>query len=121
MTQVETDDPLIHYCRGLPGATEDIKWDDDLVLSVGGKMFAVFDLKGSDWLCFKVDALVFTSLVEQEGIRPAPYLARHHWVQVTDRDVLTRTNLEDFFVESHRLVASKLTKKLQRQLGLLPG
>lgn len=117
--QVETDDPLVHFCRALPSVTEDVKWDDDLVLSVGGKMFAIFDLKGSEWLCFKVDPLVFTGLVQQEGIRPAPYLARHHWVQVTDRAVLTQANLEDFFAESHRLVASKLTKKLQRDLGLL--
>jgi len=31
------------YCRSLPGATEDIKWGNDLVFSVGGKMFAGFD------------------------------------------------------------------------------
>ena len=33
-------DPLVAFCRSLPGATEDIKWEHDLIFSVGGKMFA---------------------------------------------------------------------------------
>jgi hypothetical protein len=35
-------DPLVAFCRNLAAATEDIKWEDDLVFSVGGKMFAGF-------------------------------------------------------------------------------
>jgi predicted DNA-binding protein (MmcQ/YjbR family) len=34
-------------CRALPGVTEDIKWEHDLVFSIGGKMFCVVGLDES--------------------------------------------------------------------------
>ena len=46
---------LYDLCRSLPGATEDVKWDNDLVFSVGGKMFACFSLPEGNPLSFKVD------------------------------------------------------------------
>ena len=36
-----TIDAIRQLCRALPHVTEDIKWDDDLVFSIGGKMFIV--------------------------------------------------------------------------------
>jgi predicted DNA-binding protein (MmcQ/YjbR family) len=40
----------------LPGATEDIKWETNLVFSVGEKMFAVSGAEGSErGISFKVD------------------------------------------------------------------
>ena len=36
-----TVESIRRWCLALPGVTEDIKWDDDLVFSVGGKMFCV--------------------------------------------------------------------------------
>jgi hypothetical protein len=62
-------DTLVVFCRSLPGATEDVKWGKDLIFSVGGKMFAGFLLAGGDPIGFKVDPLVFASLVAQ-GCRP---------------------------------------------------
>ena len=44
-------DPLVAYCRTLPAATEDVKWDNDLVFSVGGKMFMVMSLPDCDRVC----------------------------------------------------------------------
>ena len=69
-------DPLYELCRSLPGVTEDVKWGDNLVFSVGKKMFAVFDLPAGEPFSFKVDPDVFSMLTQQRGIRPAPYLAR---------------------------------------------
>lgn len=112
------DDPLLDFCRGLPGVTEDVKWGDNLVFSVALKMFAAFDLPDRQRLSFKVDTLVFDTLVGHDGIIPAPYLARAHWVSVTDRGRLPQEALEDFLEESHRLVASKLPKKKRAALGL---
>lgn len=124
MTERESElagqDPLIAFCRSLPGATEDVKWDNDLVFSVHAKMFAVFPLPDAQTVCFKVDPLIFPSLVEQPAIEPAPYLARHSWILLRDRDAMPAETQQDFVAESHRLVASKLPKKVQRQLGLLP-
>lgn len=37
---------LLISCRGLPHVTEDVKWGNDFVFSIGAKMFAVFDATG---------------------------------------------------------------------------
>jgi predicted DNA-binding protein (MmcQ/YjbR family) len=34
-------------CKALPSVTEDIKWEHDLVFSIGGKMFCVVGLEQS--------------------------------------------------------------------------
>jgi predicted DNA-binding protein (MmcQ/YjbR family) len=118
MTRRQRKDPLVELCRSLAGATEDVKWGNDLVFSVGGKMFAGFQLPDGQPLAFKVDPLVFHGLVGHDGIVPAPYMAKHSWVSVTDRGRLPVATLEDLLAESHRLVAEKLPRKLRRELGL---
>ena len=107
----------------LPGATEDIKWGADLVFSIGGKMFCVFllDEHGHAKTCsFKVDDERFLELTGLPGIEPAPYLARAKWVQLRPAHVLSGTDLDALIHRSHALVAAKLTKKLQRELGVAP-
>ena len=111
-------DPLVAFCRTLPAATEDVKWDHDLVFSVGGKMFTVMSLPDCDRLSFKVDPAVFDTMTGHNGIVPAPYMARHHWVMITDRKKIPRASLEEMIVESHRLVAANLSRKTQKALGL---
>jgi predicted DNA-binding protein (MmcQ/YjbR family) len=118
--RAKPEDPLVELCRSLPGATEDIKWGSDLIFSVGGKMFAGFQMPDGQPLGFKVDALVFPSLVGKCGIVPAPYMAKHSWVSVTDRGLVPAATLRELLVESHRLVAAKLPAKTRRSLGL-PG
>ena len=70
------EDPLVKFCRSLRGATEDVKWGNDLIFSVGGKMFAGFPLPGGDPIGFKVDPVVFATLVGHKGVVPAPYMAK---------------------------------------------
>lgn len=111
-------DPLLNFCRSLPGATEDIKWGHDLIFSVGGKMFAGFQLPDAEPFGFKVDPLVFDTLVGHNGVVPAPYMAKHSWVSVTDRSLIPLATLKDLLAESHRLVAEKLPVKTRKSLGL---
>jgi predicted DNA-binding protein (MmcQ/YjbR family) len=107
----------------LPGATEDIKWGADLVYSVGGKMFCVFLLDaGRAATCsFKVDEDRFLELTGVPGVIPAPYLARAKWVQVGRVHGLAATDLDTLVRRSHALVASRLTKKLLREIGMDTG
>ena len=109
---------LVAFCRTLPGVTADIKWGENLVFSVADKMFALFDLPSGTPFAYKVDPLLFSALTEKPGIDPAPYMARLHWVSVTDRSVFPIETLKDFLRESHRLVALKLPKKTRQSLGL---
>jgi predicted DNA-binding protein (MmcQ/YjbR family) len=105
----------------LPAATQDVKWGADLVFSVGGKMFCVFLLQdGRAASCsFKVDDDRFLELTGVPGVIPAPYLARAKWVQVKAGHALAAADLDALVRRSHALVAGRLTKKLQRELGVL--
>jgi len=114
----ERKDPLIDFCRSLPGATEDVKWGHDLMFSVGGKMFAGFQLPDGEPIAFKVDPPLFDELVGRQGVIPAPYMAKHSWVSVTDRTQVPVATLKKLLAESHRLVAEKLSKRARQTLGL---
>jgi len=104
-------DALIEHCRSLPGATEDIKWGHDLIFSVRGKMFAGFQLPDGEPLGFKVEPPVFEAMVGKNGVIPAPYMAKHSWISVTDRKKLPEAKLKALLSESHRLVGDKKRKK----------
>lgn len=109
---------LYELCRSLPGVTEDVKWDNDLVFSVGGKMFACFELPDGCPVSFKVAPGAFEVLTRQPGIRPAPYMAKHGWVSLETAEVLPTELVEELLEESHSLVAAKLSKKRRRELGI---
>jgi predicted DNA-binding protein (MmcQ/YjbR family) len=95
-----------------------VKWGADLIFSVGGRMFAGFQLPDGEPIGFKVDAAVFDNLVGRKGVVPAPYMAKHSWVSVTDRTQIPLAALRSLLAESHRLVAEKLSKKARQALGL---
>jgi predicted DNA-binding protein (MmcQ/YjbR family) len=109
-------------CGHWPGVTRDTKWGVDMVFSVGGKMFAVMPSDGSEGgrLSFKVDDDRFLALTDQPGIIPAPYLARAHWISVTEPQRFATAELEAFILDAYALIRAKLTKKLQAELGPLP-
>ena len=111
-------DSLLELCRSFPGATEDVKWGKDLIFSVGGKMFAGFQLPDGDPIGFKVDPAFFDQLVGSKGFEPAPYMAKHSWVRVADRKRVPAATLKNLLAESHRLVARSLSKRAQQKLGL---
>ena len=49
-----TIDSVREYCLSLPHATESIQWGNDLVMKVGGKIFAVIVLEPAGvWISFK--------------------------------------------------------------------
>lgn len=111
-------DPLYELCRSLPGVTEDVKWGDNLVFSVGMKMFAVFNVPVGVPFSFKVDPEAFALLIQQPGIRPAPYLAKHSWVSVASRETLPTEVVQDLLQEAHAIVAARLPRRVREELGL---
>jgi predicted DNA-binding protein (MmcQ/YjbR family) len=88
------------------------------MFSVGGKIFAGLQLPDGEPIGFKVEPAVFDELVGRKGVVPAPYMAKHSWVSVTNRKQLSVGTLKDLLAESHRLVGEKLPMKLRRTLGL---
>ena len=104
-------------CRTFPGCTEDVKWGDDVVFSVGLKMFAVTGGEvPATGMSFKVDDERFLELTDRPGIIPAPYLARAKWVYVENAKALGDQEAAALVRRSYELVFAKLTKKLQREI-----
>jgi predicted DNA-binding protein (MmcQ/YjbR family) len=60
----------------------------------------------------------FSELVEIEGMLPAPYLARIHWVAVERWDVLRDVEWQEHLAFAHGLVLGKLPKKTLAALAL---
>ncbi len=107
-------------CRSFPGATEDIKWGNDTVFSVGAKMFACTSADvPAEGMSFKVDDERFLELTDRPGIIPAPYLARAKWIYVQNKKAMGDKEAAQLLRRSYELVLSKLTRKLQREIAEL--
>ena len=109
---------LRQYCLSLPAATEDIKWGNDLVFSVGGKMFCVASLEAPFQFSFKVKEEEYEELSVREGFMPAPYMARNKWVLVKNPSKLNKKDREAYIRESYEMIKAKLSKKDRLALGI---
>ena len=101
-----------------------LQWGDHQVYKVGGKMFAVTSApKGSrgGTVSFKANDVAFAMLVETGAARPSPYMARAQWLYVDDMKTFPAAELRQYIAQSRALVAKKLTRKAQRELGLAPA
>ncbi|HEX8632928.1 MAG TPA: MmcQ/YjbR family DNA-binding protein [Pyrinomonadaceae bacterium] len=108
---------LRRFCLSLPHATEGVQWDNDLLFRVGGKMFAVASLDVTPTrVSFKCTPEKFAELIEQDGITPAAYMARIHWVTLHRLDALEEAETERLIRESYEMVWAKLTKRLRAEL-----
>jgi predicted DNA-binding protein (MmcQ/YjbR family) len=104
-------------CLSFPGATEQILWEVDLVFKVGGKMFAVARLEPAPvCLSFKCSDEDFVELTERQGIIPAPYIARAHWVALEFESAIARPELERLLRQAHALILAKLSQKKRNEL-----
>jgi predicted DNA-binding protein (MmcQ/YjbR family) len=111
-------DSIRTICKKLPGVTEGIKWGDDLCFMVAEKMFCVAMLSGDLQVSVKVPAEEFDELCGMPGIIPAPYAARNKWILVETPNKFSEKQWEHYITQSYGLVASQLTKKKQREIGL---
>lgn len=111
---------LRRFCLTLPAATETVQWGDNQVFKVGGKMFAIIRMVGRacHGLSLKVSPDSFHILTREPGIGPAPYLARAGWVALDRLDRLPAGQLKAYIGRAHSLIAGKLPKKVQAQLGI---
>lgn len=108
-----------NICREMPAVTEDIKWENDLVFSVGEKMFCVVGLDQSPTTAsFKVRDDEFEEMCSWPGFKPAPYVARYKWVLIEDISKMKKTDWNKCLRQSYELVRDKLSPKLKKQLDL---
>lgn len=106
------------YCLSFPHVTEEVLWGNDLVFKIGGKMFAVIGLDPASGHCmsFKCTPEKFAELTEEDGIDPAPYVARYHWVALERFNALSEKQLKALLSKAYDLVLEKLPKKARAEL-----
>ena len=108
------------FCLSLPHVTEDVQWGADLLFRIGNKMFAVVSLEPVSGHCMSLKCTPekFAELTEREGLMPAPYVARYHWVALERFDVLPEPELKSLLTKAYELVRDKLPKKIRAGLVL---
>jgi predicted DNA-binding protein (MmcQ/YjbR family) len=129
------------YLLTLPHTRETMQWGANLVFwvgdkTLGGKMFALINLdeptpahtpllargrssgKPSQTavLSYATHPDHFAELIEQEGLIPAPYLARAHWVAALHYDVFTSAEWRRELAAAHAVVLAKLPPKARKLL-----
>jgi predicted DNA-binding protein (MmcQ/YjbR family) len=109
---------LRRFCLSLPAVTEDIKWGNDLVFSIGSRMFCVTSLSQPFKYSFKVKDDEFEELCATGNFSPAPYMARAKWVLVSNAGVMHNEEWKARIKQSYELVKNKLTKKERALLGI---
>lgn len=111
------------FCLSLPHVDEKVQWGNDLLFRIGEKMFAVVALEPSHGvlLSFKCTPEKFAELVEQDGIIPAPYVARYHWVAFERFDAVPELQLKELLRNAYQLVLEKLPPKIKAGLKSQPA
>jgi predicted DNA-binding protein (MmcQ/YjbR family) len=114
---------LRKFLLTLPDVRETMQWGDNLVFwvgdkKIGGKMFALVSLTPDRGvMSFAAGPERFAELVEIEGVFPAPYLARAHWVAVERWSTLPASELKELLRAARAIVYEKLPKKTQAALA----
>ncbi|HEY1808956.1 MAG TPA: MmcQ/YjbR family DNA-binding protein [Acidobacteriaceae bacterium] len=116
------------FLLSLPDVVETMQWGDNLVFwvadkAIGGKMFALASLTPDHGgvLSFAAGPERFAELVEREGIFPAPYLARAHWVAIERWNTLPAGELKELLRAARAIVFEKLPKRTKAVLALSSG
>lgn len=106
------------FCLSLPHTDEKVQWGNDLLFRTGEKMFAVVALEPSHGvqMSFKCTPEKFAELIEEDGIIPAPYVARYHWVGLERLDALPEREMKELLKTAYQLVLEKLPKKARMKL-----
>lgn len=115
------------FLLSLPDVVETMQWGDNLVFwvgdkAIGGKMFALASLTPDHGgvLSFAAGPERFAELVEREGLFPAPYLARAHWVAMERWNTLAASELKELLRGARALVYEKLPKQTKAVLAMSP-
>lgn len=115
--------------RKLPLVEETMQWGDNLVYwvgdkAVGGKMFALVNLEADGRnrvMSFAAGPERFHELVENDGVIPAPYMARLHWVALEHWGAIPSRELETLLRIARDLTYKKLPQKTKDVLALPPA
>ena len=112
------------FLLGLPHVVEAEQWGGLLFWvgdkAIGGRTSAMVNLEAGQGnpVAMPMGPERFAELVEREGIIPAPYMARNHWVAVERWDALRDAEWQELFRHAHSLTFEKLPLQTKKALAL---
>ncbi|MEE2999485.1 MAG: MmcQ/YjbR family DNA-binding protein [Pseudomonadota bacterium] len=116
-------DEFNEFCKSLPATTYVVQWKGSHVWKVADKIFTIgrWGNRKHSGITFKVSKITFECLKNVRGFRPAPYLASRgmQWLQYYGEKELSSNDLKAYLSISHKIVSLGLTKKKQKELGLI--
>jgi predicted DNA-binding protein (MmcQ/YjbR family) len=119
---------LREHLLGLPDVVETMQWGANLVFwvgdkAIGGKMFAILNLDHDQRgvLSFAAGPERYAELLENDGVIPAPYLARAHWVAMQHWRAFPTAELKELLDSARCLVYDRLPGKAKAVLALPPA
>jgi predicted DNA-binding protein (MmcQ/YjbR family) len=128
------------YLLTLPHVAETMQWGANIVFwvgdkAIGGKMFALIDLDEPTppsrdanqqpatnnqqlLLSYSAGPARYADLLELDGLVPAPYMARIHWVAAERWDVFRDAEWQRELRAAYAITLGKLSKKVRATLSL---
>ncbi len=122
-------DQVRSFLLTLPHVVETMQWGDNLVYwvgdkAIGGKMFALVSLDDSvskGVISYAAGRERYTELLEIDGLYPAPYFARIHWIAAERWNVFRAPEWQQELRAAHAITLAKLPQKVHKALALPPG
>jgi predicted DNA-binding protein (MmcQ/YjbR family) len=109
----------------LPHVVETQQWGDNLVFwvgdkAVGGKMFCLINLDGDDHgvISYSAGPERYAELLEREGLLPAPYMARIHWIAAERWQAWRNAEWERELGAAHAITFAKLRQRVRDVLAM---
>jgi predicted DNA-binding protein (MmcQ/YjbR family) len=109
----------------LPHAVETQQWGDNLVFwvgdkAIGGKMFCMVNLDGGSKAAISYSAGPerYPELLEREGLFPAPYMARIHWIAAERWSAFRNAEWQSELRAAHAITYAKMSKRMHETLAL---
>jgi len=120
---------LRRYLLTLPHVVETMQWGANLVFwtgdkAIGGKMFALINLdepashRRNLILSYAAGPARYADLLEVEGLVPAPYMARIHWVAAERWDIFSTAEWERELRAACEITLAKLPPRTRKALVL---
>ena len=111
---------LKQFCRRFPSATETLYGEPSnfLVYSVGGRKFAYFKTSQPERWRFSIRVAPdrFIELTDVQGVKPARYRGRFHWVTIVKVDSFPASYLTELVEWSYRKAFASLSKTQQNAI-----
>jgi predicted DNA-binding protein (MmcQ/YjbR family) len=107
-----------NFCLSLPGTAAETPFGPDtLVFKVGGKLFALTDLRSFASINLKCDPERAADLRERyDYVRPGFHMNKKHWNTVLIDTGVTDAQLREWITDSYQLVVAALPRAVRATL-----